>query len=228
MRSSILPLILFFLFATTISAVAQSTTERGNFLIGTRVGFSTAVSRLKVESPSLNYDGEGPRTSQFNIAPNIGYFLTRNFALGIGMSYSSYRSSDPSSTLNDTTGRDDDSYSSNLLFGPFARIYLPISEDNAFILGGIAGFGNTVNQVKIDAQTQTIRTDLTSLGLAGGFTVFSQGGISLEALVIYSFDRSRNTLNLQNIQRKTTTWTNALNFSFGLQYYFGAVGGGGY
>lgn len=215
---------LFFMLAITVVAIAQPT-ERGNFLIGTRVGFSTAVSRLKIESPTFNYDGEGARTSQFNIAPNIGYFITRNFALGIGMSYSSYRSSDPSSVVNDTTGREDDSYSSNLLFGPFARIYLPISEDNAFILGGIAGFGNTVNQVQIDNQTQTIRTDLTSLGLAGGFTVFSQGGISLEALVIYSFDRSRNSLNLQNITRKTTTWTNALNFSFGLQYYFGATGG---
>ena len=221
MKYNTLASFLFFLLATTMVAVAQPT-ERGNFLIGTRVGFSTAVSRLKVESPSLNYDGEGARTSQFNIAPNIGYFITRNFALGLGMSYSSYRSSDPSSVINDTTGREDDSYSSNLLFGPFARIYLPVSQDNAFILGGIAGFGNTVNQVKIDNQTQTIRTDLTSLGLAGGFTVFSQGGISLEALVIYSFDRSRNSLNLQNVTRKTTTWTNALNFSFGLQYYFGA------
>lgn len=221
MKYNTLASFLFFLLATTMVAVAQPT-ERGNFLIGTRVGFSTAVSRLKVESPTLNYDGEGARTSQFNIAPNIGYFITRNFALGLGMSYSSYRSSDPSSVINDTTGREDDSYSSNLLFGPFARIYLPVSQDNAFILGGIAGFGNTVNQVKIDNQTQTIRTDLTSLGLAGGFTVFSQGGISLEALVIYSFDRSRNSLNLQNVTRKTTTWTNALNFSFGLQYYFGA------
>lgn len=224
MKSNTLPLSLLFVLATAVLASAQPT-ERGNFLIGTRVGFSTAVSRLKVESPSFNYDGEGSRTSQFNIAPAIGYFVTRNFAVGVGMSYSSYRSSDPSSA--DSTSREDDSYSSNLLFGPFARIYLPISEDNAFILGSIAGFGNTVNQVKVNDVTQTIRTDLTSLGVAGGFTVFSQGGISLEALVIYSFDRSRNSLNLQGIQRKTTTWTNALNFSFGLQYYFGATGGGG-
>jgi len=198
----------------TIAAIAQPT-EQGNFLIGTRVGFSTAISRLKVESPTFNYDGEGARTSQFNIAPNIGYFVTRNFALGLGMSYSNYRSSDASTSVLDSTGRDNDSYNSNLLFGPFARIYLPISEDNAFILG------------KVLTQTQTIRTDLTSLGLAGGFTVFSQGGISLEALVIYSFDRSRNSLNLDGVQSKTTTWTRALNFSFGLEYYFGPGGGGG-
>ncbi len=210
-----------------IVAIAQPT-EQGNFLIGTRVGFSTAVSRLKVESPTFNYDGEGSRTSQFNIAPNIGYFVTRNFALGLGMSYTSLRSSDASSTVLDTSGRNGDSYNSNLLFGPFARIYLPISEDNAFILGGIAGFGNTVNQVKVQDVTQTIRTDLTSLGLAGGFTVFSQGGISLEALVIYSFDRSRNSLNLDGVQSKTTTWTNGFNFSFGVEYYFGANGGGAY
>ncbi len=213
--------------AANVVAIAQPT-EQGNFLIGTRVGFSTAVSRLKVESPTFNYDGEGARTSQFNIAPNIGYFITRNFALGLGMSYSSLRSSDPSSAVLDTSGRNSDSYNSNLLFGPFARVYLPVSEDNAFILGGIAGFGNTVNQVKVANNTQTIRTDLTSLGLAGGFTVFSQGGISLEALVIYSFDRSRNSLNLDGVQSKTTTWTNALNFSFGLEYYFGANGGGAY
>lgn len=226
MKYTALAPFLFFLLGITAVAVGQPT-ERGNFLIGTRVGFSTAVSRLKVESPTFNYDGEGARTSQFNVAPNIGYFVTRNFALGLGMSYASYRSSDASSAVLDSTSREDDSYSSNLLFGPFARIYLPISEDNAFILGGIAGFGNTVNQVKVRDVTQTIRTDLTSLGLAGGFTVFSQGGISLEALVIYSFDRSRNSLNLDGIQSKTTTWTNALNFSFGLQYYFGANGGGG-
>lgn len=227
MNKNTLSISLFFVFAATMVAIGQPT-EQGNFLVGTRVGFSTAVSRLKVESPTFNYDGEGARTSQFTISPNIGYFVTRNFAVGVGMSYSSYRSSNPSSFVLDSTGRNDDSYSSNLLFGPFARIYLPISEDNAFILGGIAGFGNTVNQVKVQDITQTIRTDLTSLGLAGGFTVFSQGGISLEALVIYSFDRSRNSLNLDGVQSKTTTWTNALNFSFGLQYYFGAGGGGAY
>jgi hypothetical protein len=60
-----------------------------------------------------------------------------------------------------------------------------------------------------------------TIGVGPGFTIYSKNGLALEALVKYNFARSNSEINVQDINRISKTWTNAVDFSVGIQYYFG-------
>ena len=47
--------------------------------------------------------------------------------------------------------------------------------------------------------------------------------IALEALAKYNFAKSDSQINVGDINRTSITWTNALDFSVGIRYYFGGV-----
>jgi hypothetical protein len=64
-------------------------------MMGGTLGFSTADSNVKIEADGASVDNEGTRSTQFNISPRIGYFVTNNFALGIGMDYTLNRLREP-------------------------------------------------------------------------------------------------------------------------------------
>ena len=69
--------------------------------------------------------------------------------------------------------------------------------------------------------TQSINTSLLTIGVGPGFTIYSSNGLALEALVKYNFANSNSKIDVQGIQRTSKTWTNAIDFSVGVQYYFG-------
>jgi hypothetical protein len=62
-------------------------TQRGNFIIGSRIGFSTSKSSIDVQSTTGSVKGDGGSASQLNLSPGIGYFLGENFAIGISMDW---------------------------------------------------------------------------------------------------------------------------------------------
>lgn len=225
MKSNSFFLILFVVLAATVTGIAQPT-YRGNFLLGTRVGFSAATSTLNVTSTDFNYSGRGSYNSQWSVSPIMGYFLANNFAFGIGMEYITSHSWRPEDSAN-PGGALDENYDSDLLFGPIARVYFPTSEDNALFLSASYGFGNTIDQIEIGGNSQNLRTQLSSLGIGAGFTIFNSRGLSLEALVKYNYARSRNTFDIQDVQRTTISQTNAVDLSVGLHFYIGQGSNGG-
>jgi outer membrane protein W len=222
MKKSIV-LFVFSLFA--IAAIAQVSdfqpTQRGNFVIGSRIGFSTAKSSIEVQSTTGTIKGDGGSSSQFNLAPAIGYFFAENFVFGVGMDW--LRTS--SKTGVDVSGggaAPQESRNNNVLFGPFARYFFPTGDDKAFFLGSSVSFGNSDNVFTgSDNVTQSIYTSLLTIGVGPGFTIYSNNGLALEALVKYNFARSNSEIDIQGIKRTSLSWTNALDFSVGVQYYFG-------
>ena len=60
-------------------------------------------------------------------------------------------------------------------------------------------------------------------GVGSGFTIFSRNGLALEALVKYNFAKSKSEIDVQGVKRVSQAWTNAVDFSVGLQYYFGGL-----
>lgn len=194
-------------------------TRRGNFVIGSRIGFSTAKSSVDVQSSSGSIKGDGGSSSQFNVSPGIGYFFMDNLVIGISMDWLATHSS-TGIDLSGGTAAAQQSDNNNLLFGPFVRYFLPINGDKAFFIGTTLGFGNSRNQFIADSKAQTINNNLLTIGVGPGFTIFSHNGLALEALAKYNFANSVSEINVQGIQRTSKTWTNALDFSVGLQYYF--------
>lgn len=198
------------LFFAMLSSVAQAQfTDRGRFMLGSAVGFATNTS-----TTSLSSGGEAePQNTQWNVAPSIGYFLFDNFTLGIGLDYTS--SSETRQGQPKT--KDDD-----LLFGPFARYYFPFG-DKALFLQGNFGFGKSSDNLTVNDVDQNINTNIFAIGAGPGFTIFSNDGIGLEALVKYNYAKSTFDIDLNGVKTTTTTKTNQIALSLGIQVYFSGL-----
>lgn len=223
-------IVLFTLSLFAISVMAQNMpvqdmsfqpTQRGNFVIGSRIGFSTAKSTIDVSSATGSVKGDGGSSMQFNLAPAIGYFFANHMVLGIGMDWL-HTSSTTGVDVSGGTAPSQESSNTNVLFGPFVRYFIPAGDDKAFFLGSTVGFGHSKNQFTgSDNTTQSINNSLLNIGVGPGFTIFSDNGLALEALVKYNFARSDSEIDVQGITRSSVSWTNAVDFSVGVQYYFG-------
>lgn len=212
MKQSIYGLLLGFLFLGT--ALSAQVLDQGNFMIGSTVGFSVAQSSIKFQSTNMDDEGDGPSSSQFTMAPNVGYFPVDNFVLGLGMNYTF------SSVDNPNEDRNEDS---NLLFGPFMRYYFPFNDDTALFFQTDFGFGNASDDLLIAGQRQKITSNIFALGIGPGFTIFSDSAIGIEALFKYNFARSSFDTDIAGIITETTTRTNQFDLSIGIQFYFGGV-----
>lgn len=198
--------------ATTADAQV-SCLSRGNFSLGTRVGFSAASTNVEATGSATS----GGNTSlQLNLTPSIGYFFANNFNAGLGMDYLLLSSDDKSNSAGGTSKSSD----SRLLFGPFMRYYIPVGDDQAFFIGGVSGFGRSKTQVTVDGRTQDITNNITSLGIGPGYTIFSNNCFALETQVKYNYGISRNEVNLNGVSTSTKTFSNAWDFVVGATYYF--------
>ncbi len=188
--------------------------NQGNFLVGANVGFSRAQTERNVSTNNQETKGEGPASTQFSIAPNVGYFLADNFALGIGLDYTL------SSVKQPNEDRTDDS---DLLFGPFVRYYIPIDNDMAVFLVTNFGFGNSSDETLVGTNTKRINTNIFAVGVGPGFTIYSSNGIGLEAIFKYNFARSKFDTEDAGIKTTTKAITNQFDIGLGVQFYFGGL-----
>lgn len=200
---------LFLCFSTLSCVVASSQVlDKGNFMIGSTVGFSTANSKVSTGGEET----EGLTAQQFNIAPAIGYFVLDNFALGLGADF----------TLNSVTEPSQDKTTdSDLLFGPFARYYFAVGDNVAVFLVGNFGFGNSQDEQLVGENKQKISTNIFAVGAGPGITVYSKGGFAIEAVLKYNYANSKFDTENAGVTTSTTTRTNQFALSLGMQYYFG-------
>lgn len=197
---------------------------KGNFMIGTGIGFSTSSSKVDISSATTNFNGDGGRSSQFNVSPSIGYFFANNFAFGLGMEYIASRTAAPDD-INKPDAAQTETVNTDLLFGPFARIYLPLSDDKSFFIGTTMGFGSSRAEFDSDSGSQTVNNNLLTVGVGPGFTIIATDGLALESSVTYNFARSKSDLEIAEVTRITKSKTHAFDFSVGIRYYFGGLKG---
>jgi len=201
------------------SSLSAQITNKGNFIIGGTLGFSSATSTVDIDDGSTSVSGEGSTATQLNFAPAIGYFFANNFALGIGLDYTLNSTKDPIDPTDSNT-EFSNTLDSDLLFGPFARYYFPLSDDKAFFVETTFGFGSTLDEFDTAQGTQSSSTNVMVLGIGPGFTIFSSNAIGIEALVKYNFARSNANIDIGSVSTEITTVTNQVDFSVGLQFYF--------
>ncbi len=184
-------------------------TEQGHFMLGSAVGFATNTSKTSL----ANANETQPQNTQWNVSPSVGYFLLNNFALGIGLDYTS---------STETRAGEDKTKDADLLFGPFARLYFPFG-DKAIFLQGNFGFGNSSDNLTVNDTRQNINTNILAVGVGPGFTIFSNDGIGIEALVKYNYARSKFDIDVAGVKTTTTTKTNQIALSLGIQVYFSGL-----
>ncbi len=196
--------------------LSAQVTEGGNFVLGSTVGFSSANSKVTQTAGTGTVKEENPFATQVVLAPSIGYFLLDNLALGIRMDY----------TFSDVRDQNNNSAeNSNVLFGPFLRYYVPMTKSNDLYLFGEAGFGfgNSRDVKELTTGTQRINTNLFAFGVGPGITVIASNAVGLEAVVKYNFARSEFDTQIGGINANTTTRTNQVSISLGLQFYFAGL-----
>jgi len=91
-----------------IAFTTQAQTEKGKFLVGGNVSYSTVKSDADNAKASHN----------FSIVPNVGYFVNDNIAVGTGIGYQSSKASQAS-----LTGKQE-----AFVISPFGRYYTPVAE----------------------------------------------------------------------------------------------------
>lgn len=182
--------------------------DRGNFMVGSTVGFSTANSKVTIG----DVENEGLTAQQINVAPAIGYFVLDNFALGLGADF----------TLNSVTEPGQDKTTdSDLLFGPFARYYFPMGDNVALFFVTNFGFGNSTDEQIVGENKQSIETNVFAIGAGPGLTVYSTGGFAIETVFKYNYANSKFDATNGGVTTTTKTRTNQFALALGLQYYFG-------
>lgn len=152
-----------FLLSTAIlfTVAAQAQTDRGSFLIGGQVNYS-----------SIKSDAENAKaTETFNIIPNVGYFVADNIAVGTGIGYQ-YAQVPGERAVKDQA----------FLVSPFGRYY--VGEDSRFkFFGQLSvplGFGS-VREALDGGDFEKVGSSTTiGVNLSPGFAFFPTSRVGIE------------------------------------------------
>lgn len=155
-------LILLFTIVVALVLNADAQTEKGKWILGGTAAYESAKR------------GADPKASQYlSIIPNIGYFVSDNFALGTGIGYSYQKTG-----FAIPTGQND-----AVVINPFGRYYVSLSDQFKFF--GQASvpleFG-TVKSVDVSGDTgvKTGSSTLIGVVLSPGFAFFPTKKIGVE------------------------------------------------
>ena len=141
------------------SFAANAQTGQGNWLIGGGAGFSSGKS-----------SGASSSTSYFYLAPNAGYFVADDIAVGAEVSFASQ------------TG----GYSS-FSAAPFVRYYfLPLGDAAKLLAHGSFGFGSS----KSGDSAQSVSS--TNWKIAAGPAFFLNQHVALETLLYYGSEKMKD------------------------------------
>ncbi len=217
-KTYLLPVALLCLLSALFpNALAAQILDKGNFMAGATIGFSSPNSNTERTSVAGKVTTDNSAL-QFSITPRIGYFLLDGIVIGISMDYTLNQTSRPV-TPGDPNSRVETETDSDLLFGPYSRLYFLASDDKALFGEVSFGFGSSSDKTNIGT-TQSTSTNVFAASIGPGITIFSRDAIGIEALVKYNFSRSSFDIESQGVNQQTTTWTHQVDLSIGLQFYF--------
>lgn len=217
---------------TTNFAFAQL--SQGNLLVTGAFSISSNTS----EVTNNNRVSDGPTTTDFAFVPNVSYFLTNNFSLGLEIGFNRNSTTSDFTNNNGNTTVTIENVVSTFAFGPFVRYYIPLGTNFYFYgQGGIQVYGGTADETET-AVTQNGNTTTTvinntttdlsgfSIGLKPGITYFLNNRFALDAsfglLQFATNGEKRTNYERRSNQIDFNLIPNSINF--GLSYRFGGTG----
>lgn len=191
-----------FLSVFLLCNVAYSQTEKGTFLVGGTINFSS--SNLEVE----NTDDRNSFRINFN--PNFSYLIVDNFSIGVivPIDYSRYKVD-----VNE-------SKSFNIQFGPDLRYYFTFNKmavfpEISYTFGKSKQIGQQFDPQLGQTEEVIIKGDAKNLNIGAGFTYFINSNVGIEAILGYS------KLNNKYDQIVRDSESSELYLKFGFQIYLG-------
>lgn len=163
---------------TCFAVLSFGQTEKGRILIGGSSGLNFSSVNSKIKSPDLSIDAG--KSSEFELSPQVGFFVADGFVLGFQIPVTISKQSD-----------DNSEYSNSMVaFAPMARYYLGKTNIKPYLQGSI-GFGSMT--VKVFSEKSSVGITLYHLG--GGLGIFLNKYVSLDLGLGYNSTESKNKEN---------------------------------
>lgn len=163
-----------------ISSMTFGQVEKGKWMLGAGSNLGIDIGKL---SSGTNDNSSEYKYSQFNLSPQVGYFVIDKLPVGLFMDYE-YDKRKP-------TDSDNSWKSSSITIGPFVRYY--ILEYNKIwpYVEGSAGIGTIKTIEKYGSESSTLTTKTSSLKLGGGATYFVNENIGIDLFMGYKQNVSK-------------------------------------
>jgi hypothetical protein len=210
--------------------VAQAQTEAGKLLVSGQVNYFQSEGESTSTTNATGSLHQDYKQSSFNFAPQIGYFIADNLALGISVGLGSGRFRNTRTDANNLGTYRRNDYTKGINVGPFVRYYKMLGERAGF-------FGQLVGGYQ--RQNQDNSTDYSGVNgneyydyrakVTGGFATLSPGfiffptpKIGLELTVGgISYTKSKSTTQSQSNQYYLDNYegsSSSFGANFGLQH----------
>lgn len=227
MKSKLLLTAVLYAIAYTVSAQ----TEKGKSLINGSVGFGSSKS----ENISTGLSTSNQKSSYFIVAPNYGYFVSTNFAIGLGVAFLQNKQTANSTDIIGSTPifRSQIYKQSTFNINPFLRKYIEIAEKFKFFghLNGGIGFGTieTKNDYNYTTTPTTVedKYKVTSYfaALSPGFAFYPSKKWGIEfsfPLIAYNkFKPNEDTTTITLSSNESINFaTDSFNPNIGFTFHF--------
>lgn len=188
--------ILFIAMCTTFGVYAQF--NQGRMMIGGSVAFNAVTNKYKSDGTTIT---TGKQTS-FSLAPQFGYFVIDNLAVGaaLELGLSKYKDEDS----------DYESNSTSIQIQPIVRYYLP----QGIFFQGQFGFGTGKDKTD-NGNIDEDKYNITSWGLSAGYAYFLNDNVSIEPQLGYG------GTGYKDKDSSGKSIVNGLFIQVGLQVYLG-------
>ena len=153
-------------FLCCVSLVSAQT-EEGSFYIGANSNIN--FSSMKTELKSDLGDQDGSRITEFEFAPQIGFFAGDGLLVGLEIPYLVRKN------------KDADYKMSQIRVGPFARYYFGKTNSKPYLHAGV-GFGAATES----GESDEVDYKLSSYEIAGGIALFINKNIAVDLGLGYS------------------------------------------
>lgn len=164
-------------FVLIVFAALVTYNANAQVFVSGSIGFNSSSESFKVDGDKTDLGSE----SGFEFAPAAGYFLSDDFAIGLGLNFGSYSETIPATDRTDKT--------STVGVTPFVRYYpLIIDRFSLFGMGGIS-ISSTTSKTEIGNNT-------TENPSVSGFTFFVLPGAAFELNDNLSLETTINVLAL--------------------------------
>ena len=203
----------------TLSIFAFTSLTHAQLYVGGSLGFNSTASSSTVGTTTT----KGTSTSSLTLSPEVGYFLSESFAVGLGVSFNSNTTTTPITTTTSTVGNN-----STFMINPYARYFFYKSGNFSAFAEGSVGYGSMMSETTVGSNTtKNPSTSIISVGIAPGIAYDLSDKFSLIAKLGNIGFQSSTVTTTNTIGTTTTTSTSNMS-NFGLNvglsgFTFGAI-----
>ncbi|HEX2396044.1 MAG TPA: outer membrane beta-barrel protein [Bacteroidales bacterium] len=176
------------LFAVSLNAQ----TEAGKILVGgsSELSFGAITQKYK----SDDGDGTAGKITQFSLAPEAGFFVIDNLAVGLSLDMSLSSSKEDGSEFRETF--------TTLLAAPFVKYYYDLGKIKPFAKAAV-GLGSSTYKLSDGSDSETEKTGIFGWELGVGAAMFMNDNVALEVGIGYQSisqkDKQDNDIDLRII-----------------------------